>query len=85
MIFRRLVRRKKRAYLAKLEEVIYQLFLGKDSKRAWRLFQERDSLVLRFLHLRHGILMLESYMMHQDNPPPPLHWELLAAPFLLWC
>ena len=37
-IFRRLVRRKKRAYLSKVEHEFYQLFLGQDSKEAWKAF-----------------------------------------------
>lgn len=39
---RRMVRKKKRAYLAKLEEVYYQMFLGRDSKRAWQMMHERQ-------------------------------------------
>ncbi|KAH7292540.1 hypothetical protein KP509_29G073500 [Ceratopteris richardii] len=37
---RLLVRRKKRAFLARLEEELYQLFLSQDSAEAWRLFNE---------------------------------------------
>ena len=40
--FRRLVRRKKRAYLAQLERDLYQLFLSQDSGEAWRLFREHS-------------------------------------------
>ncbi|MCO5566432.1 hypothetical protein L7F22_020109 [Adiantum nelumboides] len=37
---RRLVRRKKRGFLAQLERDLYQLFLSRDSGEAWRLFHE---------------------------------------------
>ena len=40
--FRRLVRRKKRAFLTQLERDLYQLFLGRDSGEAWRLFHEHS-------------------------------------------
>lgn len=40
--FRRLVRKKKRDFLAQQEAEIYQLFLGQDSEKAWRMFQERS-------------------------------------------
>ena len=39
---RRLVRRKKRAFLAQLERDLYQLFLSRDSGEAWRLFHEHS-------------------------------------------
>lgn len=38
--FRHVVQRKKRAFLAHLEEELYQLFLSQDSAKAWRLFDE---------------------------------------------
>ena len=41
MFFRRLVRRKKRNYLAQLEREIYHLFLSQDSAEAWKLFREQ--------------------------------------------
>lgn len=40
--FRRLVRRKKRAFLAHMERDLYQLFLSRDSGEAWRLFHEHS-------------------------------------------
>ena len=40
--FERLVRRKKRLYLAKFEDHLYRLFLGRESKRAWKMFNERQ-------------------------------------------
>ena len=40
--FQRLVRKKKRLYLAKFEDNLYRLFLGRESKRAWRMFNERQ-------------------------------------------
>ena len=40
--FRRLVRRKKRAYLAQMERDLYQMFLSRDSGEAWRLFHEHS-------------------------------------------
>ena len=39
---RRLVRRKKRAFLAQMEQDLYQLFLSRDSEEAWRLFHEHS-------------------------------------------
>lgn len=39
---RRLVRRKKRTFLAQLEHDLYQLFLSKDSSEAWRFFHEHS-------------------------------------------
>ncbi|KAH7440397.1 hypothetical protein KP509_04G105200 [Ceratopteris richardii] len=41
--FRRLVRRKKRAYLSQLERDLYQMFLSRDSREAWRLFHEHST------------------------------------------
>ena len=40
--FRRLVRRKKRAFLATIEQELYQLFLSQDSGEAWRFFREHS-------------------------------------------
>ncbi|MCO5607954.1 hypothetical protein L7F22_062156 [Adiantum nelumboides] len=40
--FRRLVRRKKRAYLAQLERDLFDLFLSRDSGDAWRFFHEHS-------------------------------------------
>ncbi|MCO5586843.1 hypothetical protein L7F22_040788 [Adiantum nelumboides] len=39
---RRLVRRKKRAYLAQLERNLYDLFLSRDLGEAWRFFHEHS-------------------------------------------
>ena len=39
---RRLVRRKKRAFLAQMERDLYQLFLSQDSGEAWRFFHEHS-------------------------------------------
>jgi len=41
--FRRLVRWKKGAFLAQLEQDLYHLFLSQDSGEAWRLFHEHSS------------------------------------------
>ena len=41
--FRRLVRRKKRSFLARLEQELYEVFLSQDSKEAWRLFQDQQA------------------------------------------
>eukprot|EP00250_Pteridium_aquilinum_P004691 c14891_g1_i2 orf=2-1366(-) len=40
--YRRLVRRKKRAFLAQMERDLYQLFLSRDSREAWRFFHEHS-------------------------------------------
>ena len=40
--FQRLVRKKKRLHLAKFEDQLYRLFLGRESKRAWKMFNERQ-------------------------------------------
>ncbi|MCO5563615.1 hypothetical protein L7F22_017262 [Adiantum nelumboides] len=42
IIFRRLVRRKKRAYLSQLDRDLYQLFMSQDLGEAWRLFHEHS-------------------------------------------
>lgn len=39
---RRLVRRKKRAFLAQMERDLYQLFLSPDSGESWRLFHDHS-------------------------------------------
>ena len=39
---RRIVRRKKRAFLTWLEHELYQLFLSRDSSEAWRFFHEQS-------------------------------------------
>lgn len=41
--FRRLVRRKKKAFLARLEQDLYQLILSQDSGEAWRPFHEHST------------------------------------------
>ena len=40
-MYSRIVRRKKRNYLAQLEKELYHLFLSQDSAEAWKFFQER--------------------------------------------
>ena len=40
--FQCLVRKKKRLYLGKFEDHLYRLFLGQESKRAWKMFNERQ-------------------------------------------
>ena len=40
--FQRLVGKKKRLYLAKFEGHLYHMFLGQESKRAWKIFNERQ-------------------------------------------
>ena len=41
-MYNRIVRRKKRNYLAQLEKELYHLFLSQDSAEAWKFFQERS-------------------------------------------
>ena len=41
--FQCLMRKKKRLYLARFEDHVYRLFLGQESKRAWKMFM-RDNL-----------------------------------------
>ena len=41
-MYSRLVRRKKRNYLAQLEKELYHLFLSQDSAEAWKFYQERS-------------------------------------------
>ena len=40
--FQRLVRKKKRLYLGKFEDHLYRLFIGQESKRPWKMFNERQ-------------------------------------------
>ena len=41
--FQRLVRKKKRLYLAKFDDHLYRLFLGQESKRTWKMFNDSPS------------------------------------------
>ena len=76
--FKRLVRKKKRSYLSKLEAHVYRLFLGQEGKRAWKMFNEMQPTYHKKLsYLRLFTNMHRYYMISPSSPTPQAHGPLI--------